>query len=144
MFQHGPFVKAEIERVIDDDPEVRDSIRQVLSRVGFDVSTADNGETGIQAFYERPPDVVIVDIIMPRNNGIEVIRKIRGSFPGARIVAITGGGNFGLFGYKPGTLVTEAYLASASASGAVSCYTTPLTSRQLWTRPADSGQAGCR
>lgn len=117
--------------VIDDDPEVRDSIRQVLSRVGFDVRTADNGETGIQAFYERPPDVVIVDIIMPRNNGIEVIRKIRGSFPGARIVAITGGGNFGRSGYKPGTLVTEAYLASASESGADAVMTKPFHRTEL-------------
>lgn len=112
--------------VIDDEPEVRDSIRQVLSRVGFDVRTADNGETGIQEFYERPPDVVIVDIIMPRNNGIEVIRKIRESYPGARIVAITGGGNFGAFGYKPGTVVTEAYLASASESGADAVMTKPF------------------
>jgi two-component system chemotaxis response regulator CheY len=112
--------------VIDDEPEVRDSIRQVLSRVGFDVRTADNGETGIQEFYDRPPDVVIVDIIMPRNNGIEVIRKIRESYPGARIVAITGGGNFGAFGYKPGTVVTEAYLASASESGADAVMTKPF------------------
>jgi two-component system, chemotaxis family, chemotaxis protein CheY len=117
--------------VIDDDPEVRDSIRQVLSRVGFDVRTADNGETGIQAFYERPPDVVIVDIIMPRNNGIEVIRKIRESYPGARIVAITGGGNFGRSGYKPGTLVTEAYLASASESGADAVMTKPFHRTEL-------------
>ena len=117
--------------VIDDDPEVRDSIRQVLSRVGFDVSTADNGETGTQAFYERPPDVVIVDIIMPRNNGVEVIRKIRETYPGARIVAITGGGNFGPFGYKPGTLVTEAFLASASVSGADAVMTKPFHRTEL-------------
>lgn len=104
--------------VIDDEPDVRDSIRQVLSRVGFEVSTADNGEAGIQSFHDHPPDVVIVDIIMPRKNGVEVIRKIRETYPGARIVAITGGGHFGPSGYKPGTLVTEAYLASATESGA--------------------------
>ena len=68
---------------------------------------------------------------MPRNNGGEVIRKIRASFPGARIVAITGGGNFGLFGYKPGTLVTEAYLASASASGADAVMTKPFHRTEL-------------
>jgi two-component system, chemotaxis family, chemotaxis protein CheY len=117
--------------VIDDEPEVRDSIRQVLSRVGFDVRTADNGATGIQGFFEQPPDVVIVDIIMPRNNGIEVIRKIRASYPGARIVAITGGGNFGALGYKPGTLVTEAYLASASESGADAVMTKPFHRTEL-------------
>jgi two-component system chemotaxis response regulator CheY len=97
-----------------------------LSRVGFDVTTADNGEAGIEAFYGQPPDVVIVDIIMPRRNGVEVIKKIRESYPGARIVAITGGGNFGPFGYKPGTVVTEAYLASATESGADAVMTKPF------------------
>jgi two-component system chemotaxis response regulator CheY len=112
--------------VIDDEADVRDSIRQVLRRVGFDVTVADNGETGMQAFYGRPPDVLIVDIIMPRSNGVEVIRKIRASHPGARIIAITGGGNFGPFGYKPGTVVTEAYLASATESGADAVMTKPF------------------
>jgi DNA-binding response OmpR family regulator len=112
--------------VIDDEADVRDSIRQVLRRVGFDVTVADNGETGMQAFYGQPPDVLIVDIIMPRSNGVEVIRKIRASHPGARIIAITGGGNFGPFGYKPGTVVTEAYLASATESGADAVMTKPF------------------
>jgi DNA-binding response OmpR family regulator len=119
--------------VIDDEQDVRDSIRQVLRRVGFDVTTAENGEAGIQAFYDRPPDVVIVDIIMPRSNGVEVIRKIRETYPGARIVAITGGGNFGPFGYKPGTLVTEAYLASATESGADAVMTKPFHRTDLIT-----------
>ena len=119
--------------VIDDEPDVRDSIRQVLTRVGFDVTTADDGEAGIRAFYGQPPDVVIVDIIMPRHNGVEVIRKIRETYPGARIVAITGGGNFGPFGYKPGTLVTEAYLASATESGADAVMTKPFHRTELIT-----------
>jgi two-component system, chemotaxis family, chemotaxis protein CheY len=117
--------------VIDDEPDVRGSIRQVLSRVGFDVTTADDGETGIQAFYGQPPDLVIVDIIMPRNNGVEVIRKIRASYPGARIIAITGGGRFGPFGYKPGALVTEAYLASATQAGADAVMTKPFHRTEL-------------
>ncbi len=119
--------------VIDDEPDVRDSIRQVLTRVGFQVVTADNGEAGVQAFYSEPPDVVIVDIIMPRKNGIEVIKKIREAYPGARIVAITGGGNFGPFGYKPGTLVTEAYLASATESGADAVMMKPFHRTELIT-----------
>jgi len=112
--------------VIDDDPDVRDSIRQVLSRVGFEVTVAENGEAGIQAFYDQPPDVVIVDIIMPRKNGVEVIRKIRETYPGARIIAITGGGHFGPLGYRPGTVVTEAYLASATQSGADAVMSKPF------------------
>jgi CheY-like chemotaxis protein len=112
--------------VIDDEPEVRDSVRQVLTRVGFSVTTAENGESGLQAFCDQPPDVVIIDIIMPRINGVELIRKIRAMYPGARIVAITGGGNFGWFGYKPGAVVTEAYLASATQSGADAALTKPF------------------
>ena len=117
--------------VIDDEPEVRDSVRQVLGRAGFEVTTADNGLTGIQQFFDRPADVVVVDIIMPRSNGIEVIREIRSRYPGARIIAITGGGNFGPFGYKPGTVVSDAYLASATESGADAVMTKPFHRQEL-------------
>jgi DNA-binding response OmpR family regulator len=117
--------------VIDDEPEVRDSIRQVLTRVGFDVATADNGVTGAEDYFSRPADVVIIDIIMPRNNGVEVIKKIRASFPGARILAITGGGNFGPFGYKPGAIVTDAYLAHATESGADAVMKKPFRRSEL-------------
>jgi len=117
--------------VIDDEPDVRDSISQVLSRVGFEVSTADNGLTGVEDFFKRPADVVIVDVIMPRSNGVEVIKKIRTAFPGARIIAITGGGNFGPLGYKPGTIVTDAYLESARQSGADAVMSKPFHRSEL-------------
>jgi two-component system chemotaxis response regulator CheY len=117
--------------VIDDEAGVRDSIRLVLGRAGFKVTTADNGLAGVESFFQQPPDVVIVDIIMPLSNGIEVIKKIRETYPGARILAITGGGNFGQFGYKPETLVTEAYLASASKWGADAVMTKPFHRTEL-------------
>ena len=117
--------------VIDDEADVRDSIGQVLGRVGFEVRCADNGLSGVEGFFAQPADVVIVDVIMPRSNGVEVIRKIRGSYPGARIIAITGGGNFGPMGYKPGAVVTEAYLASASQSGADAVMKKPFRRLEL-------------
>ncbi|HEY3657129.1 MAG TPA: response regulator [Steroidobacteraceae bacterium] len=104
--------------VIDDEQAIRESIRQVLDRAGFEVATADNGITGIEGYFEHPADVVIVDIIMPRSDGIAVITKIRASCPNARIIAMTGGGNFWPVGYQPNTLVTDAYLTLASKSGA--------------------------
>ncbi len=112
--------------VIDDEPDVRDSISQVLTRIGFEVVTADNGLTGVEDFFRNPTDVVIVDVIMPRSNGVEVIKKIRASFPGARIIAITGGGNFGPLGYKPGTIVTDGYLEFARQSGADAVMSKPF------------------
>ena len=104
--------------VIDDEQAVRESIRQVLARSGFEVVTADNGITGAEDYFAHPTDVVIVDIIMPRSDGIAVIKKIRERHPNARIIAMTGGGNFWPLGYKPHTLVTDAYLTLASQSGA--------------------------
>lgn len=117
--------------VIDDEPDVRDSIQQVLGRVGFSVTTADNGAIGVRDFFERPVDVVIVDIIMPQSNGIEVIKKIRAQFPGARILAISGGGNFASLGYKPGAITTEAYLTSATQSGADAVMPKPFRRHEL-------------
>ena len=117
--------------VIDDEADVRDSIGQVLGRVGFDVVTADNGLTGVADFFKHPTDVVIVDVVMPRSNGVEVIKKIRAGFPGARIIAVSGGGQFGPLGYKPGAIVTEAYLAAASQSGADAVMTKPFHRKDL-------------
>jgi DNA-binding response OmpR family regulator len=90
----------------------------VLSRRGFDVRTADDGLAGAEDYCANPTDVVIIDIIMPRSDGIATIKRIREHHPHARIIAMTGGGNFWPSGYKPDTLVTDAYLTLASQSGA--------------------------
>jgi CheY-like chemotaxis protein len=119
--------------VIDDDPDVRDSISQVLTRVGFEVMTADNGLTGVEEFFRCPADVVIVDVIMPGSNGVEVIKQIRSAFPGARIIAITGGGNFGRLGRKPETIITDPYLESAPQSGADAVMSKPFHRSDLIT-----------
>jgi CheY-like chemotaxis protein len=117
--------------VIDDEPAVRESMRQVLTRTGFEVVTADNGVTGVEAYFEHPTDVVIVDIIMPRSDGIAVIKQIRARYPKARIIAMTGGGNFWPLGYKPDTLVTDAYLTLASQSGADALMKKPFRRQNL-------------
>jgi two-component system chemotaxis response regulator CheY len=117
--------------VIDDERAVRQSMLQVLTRSGYQVTTADNGVTGVEIYFEHPTDVVIVDIIMPRSDGIAVIRKIRAHFPQARIIAITGGGNFWPRDYKPNALVTDAYLVLATESGANAIMRKPFRRQQL-------------
>ena len=59
--------------VIDDDPTVRESLEILLEHYGFQVAVARNGRQGIAAFRTLAPDVVLTDIMMPEQDGIETI-----------------------------------------------------------------------
>jgi DNA-binding response OmpR family regulator len=80
--------------VIDDDPVVCAVIERVLEGDGFCVTSAGDAQTGISCFTEMNPDLVIVDILMPGKEGMATILELREAKPDARILAITGGGNF--------------------------------------------------
>lgn len=63
--------------VIDDDPAVTSVLKRGLSYEGFAVETASNGNAGLASLRERPVDLVILDIMMPDLDGLEVLRRIR-------------------------------------------------------------------
>jgi DNA-binding response OmpR family regulator len=77
--------------VIDDDHLVRYTLSKILQRNGYDVVTASDGRRAMAVFREEWPDVVITDIIMPEQEGIETILKIRCERPEVKIIAISGG-----------------------------------------------------
>jgi CheY-like chemotaxis protein len=76
--------------VIDDDRVVRETLTRVLEAGGHQVIAAADGRRGMQLFRDAAPDLVITDIMMPGQEGIETIRLMRGERPQARIVAISG------------------------------------------------------
>lgn len=76
--------------VIDDDPTVRESLEILLEHYGFQVAVARNGRQGMAAFRTLAPDVVLTDIMMPEQDGIETIAAMRRERPDAKIVAMTG------------------------------------------------------
>ncbi len=80
--------------VVDDQADLRRAIRRVLERAGFAVSEAGDGRAAARMFRRLGPDLVLLDILMPRHEGIEAIVEIRETCPGARILAMSGGGNF--------------------------------------------------
>jgi two-component system, OmpR family, response regulator RpaA len=63
--------------VVDDDPEVAEAIERILRRSGFEISIALNGTDALVAAGQQRPDLMILDIIMPGLDGIEVGRAIR-------------------------------------------------------------------
>lgn len=77
--------------IIDDDPKVRATLRQMLEREGHRVSEAADGEAGIELFQKEPTEVVITNIYMPEKEGLATIRELRRDFPGLGIIAISGG-----------------------------------------------------
>jgi DNA-binding response OmpR family regulator len=81
--------------VIDDDAGVLETIRVALEEEGYEVVTAENGDSGLAAFRRRLPDLVITDIVMPVTEGLQTIREIRRLRPALPILAASAGGRSG-------------------------------------------------
>ncbi len=78
--------------LIEDDALVRITLAAVLAEAGHVVVEAQNGIEGMAEMRRRPPDMVIVDLIMPEQDGIETLIKLRASQPDLPILAMSGGG----------------------------------------------------
>ena len=78
--------------VIDDEPLIRSTLVTILTREGFSVEEALDGQAGIAMFHKNPPDVAITDLFMPNRDGIEVVMELKRSCPRTKIIAMTGGG----------------------------------------------------
>lgn len=63
--------------VVDDDPAVTSVLKRGLSYEGFAVDTAGSGEDGLAVARDCPPDLVILDVMMPGLDGLEVLRRLR-------------------------------------------------------------------
>jgi DNA-binding response OmpR family regulator len=78
--------------IIDDNTDAADSMAMLLQIDGHDVDTAYSPEDGIEKAASFDPNVVLLDIGLPRMDGCEVARRLRASGLKARIVAVTGHG----------------------------------------------------
>ena len=79
--------------VIDDEQLLRSTVVTILTRAGFSVEDASDGQAGIAMFHKNPPDIVLTDIFMPNRDGIEIIKELKQSSPRTKIIAMTGGGH---------------------------------------------------
>jgi two-component system KDP operon response regulator KdpE len=63
--------------VVDDEPQIRRALRTALAGHGYDVETAEDGESALSRIAAHPPDVIILDLVMPGSDGFEVLRQTR-------------------------------------------------------------------
>jgi len=106
--------------IIDDDDTLRGIIAKSLMHAGHSVSQANNGRKGVAMYRADPVDLVLTDMIMPEQEGIETIKILHREFPQLRIIAMSGG----LEG-------SELYLNLTRRLGAACTLPKPFTLEQL-------------
>lgn len=107
--------------VIDDDDAFRNTLVRALTRRGFQVSGAADGDTGMAAAQTRKPDAIVLDLKLGQDNGLSLIRGLLDCCPNARIVLATGYASIatavdavrrGAWGYLPKPFGIDALLAA--------------------------------
>ena len=82
--------------VIDDDNHIRETVRRVLEARGHNVRVVEDGADGIDSIAESAPDLVITDIFMPGQDGIETLVELRKAFPKLKVIVMSGGDSSGV------------------------------------------------
>ena len=77
--------------IVDDQVQIRQLIRDALEGAGYHVEEARDGKAGLERYREQFADLVLMDILMPDQDGLEAIMAFRREFPDSRIIAMTGG-----------------------------------------------------
>jgi DNA-binding response OmpR family regulator len=80
--------------IVDDEPNIVVPLEFLMKREGYEVAVAVDGHAALAALAERLPDLVILDVMLPRMNGFEVCRQIRGDarWRGLKILMLTAKG----------------------------------------------------
>jgi CheY-like chemotaxis protein len=117
--------------VIDDEPFVREALERVLKSPEVAVVGAADAMAGLGVLKSSIMDLVIIDVVLPGMDGVAAIKQIRRDHANIRIIAISGGGNFGLSAYQPDAISTTAYLAACKAAGADATLAKPFETAEL-------------
>jgi CheY-like chemotaxis protein len=120
--------------VIEDDRSQRELFTTTLEHVGYEVAAAEDGQAGIRQYQETPCDVVVTDIFMPHEDGIETIFELKSLNPHVKIIAISGGGSWSQYGRPVGA---DEPLEAAIRFGADRALKKPVQLQKLLQMVAD-------
>lgn len=106
--------------IVDDEPSIVISLEYLMRREGYEVAVAADGEAALAAVAARPPDLVVLDVMMPKVDGFEVCRRLRAepAWRGVRVLMLTAKGR-------------EAELQKGLSLGADAYVTKPFSTRDL-------------
>ena len=107
--------------LVDDDAPLRRLLAKSLTRAGYQVVEASDGNEALQLFQAHASDLVITDLIMPGIEGLELIMRLRKFCPQVRVIAISGGGRN----------APEDYLSIAKTIGACHVLAKPFLNEAL-------------
>jgi len=80
--------------VVDDEPNIRLSLEFLMRKAGYEVTGVEDGEAALEAFKDAAPDLVLLDVTLPKLNGYEVCEAVRANpeWKGVRILMLTARG----------------------------------------------------
>jgi DNA-binding NtrC family response regulator len=114
--------------LVDDEAEFVSALAERLEMRGFDAQTATSGEEALEKINASPPDVVLLDVLMPGMNGLEVLKRIKASHPQIQVILLTGRGSWdGIQGIR---------------EGAYDCLMKPIQIEELMQIMADALESG--
>jgi CheY-like chemotaxis protein len=87
--------------IIDDEEDIRVMLQHMLGREGYQTVTASEGREGLKQQRQAPADLIITDLMMPGQEGLETIMEIRRLYPNTKIIAMSGGGQGGVLDFLP-------------------------------------------
>lgn len=76
--------------IVDDEPRMCESLTKLLGERGFQVDSANTGKEGLRSLSERAYDLLLLDIMLPDMNGLEILEYIKSKFPGLLVIMFSG------------------------------------------------------
>ena len=106
--------------IVDDEPSIVISLQFLMTREGYQVALAGDGEAALAAIQASPPDLVILDVMMPKLNGFDVCQRIRADprWQAVKVLMLTAKGR-------------EVEMARGLALGADAYVTKPFSTKDL-------------
>lgn len=80
--------------VVDDEDPIRTLVSKIVAKDGHEVMVSENGLHACESFQNVDIDLIITDLVMPEQNGIEMIIQLKKTHPQVKVIAISGGSGF--------------------------------------------------